>query len=90
MREQTQQSYIYKKHNMKTSTTIPTNYSQAFATILRLEKTTGYSTELIEQKKELINAFNKDEEFFFPCKYSADVDADVILNLYLLCKRLAI
>ena len=70
--------------------TMPTNYTQAFATILRLEKTKGYSTELIEQKNALINAFNEDEGFFFPCKYSMDCDADVILNLHLLCKRLGV
>ncbi len=72
---------------MKTSTL---NYTQKFARVLRLEKTTTYSSDLLQEKKDLITSFNEDEGFFFPCKYSMDCDADVILNLYLLCKRLAI
>jgi len=74
----------------KTTETTPTNYAQAFAAILRKDKSQGYCSLFIEQKNELINSFNQDQDFFFPCKYSLDCDADVILNLHLLCKRLGV
>ena len=70
-----------------TKKTTPTNYSNEFAKLVRLENEQGYSSELIEKKNNLIKQFNEEHLYFFPCRYSSDCDISMMMNLHLICNR---